>query len=74
MVGGQEIIEKNDTKTAQGIGELQGDAAIAKAEFTFTFVGLVRIGGAIRAVKWLIGARIPNRAGLGIARMSLMAD
>ncbi len=53
---------------------MEGDAAIAKAEFTFALVGLVRIGGAIRAVVWLIGARVPNRASLGIAGMSLMAN
>jgi hypothetical protein len=74
LVGGQEIIEENDTKTAQEIGELEGNAAIAKAEFTFAFVGLIGIGGAIRAVERLIGALIPNRASLGIARMGLMAD
>ena len=74
MVSGQEIIEEHDTKTTHEIGELERNAAITKAEFPFACVGLVRIGGAIWAVEWLIGARIPNRASLRIAGMSLMAN
>jgi hypothetical protein len=74
LVGGQEIIEENDTETAQEIGELERNAAITKAEFAFACVGLIRIGGAIRTVERLIGALVPNRASLGIARVGLMTD
>jgi hypothetical protein len=74
LVGRQEIVEEDDTETAPGIGELERDATIAKVEFTFALMELVRIGGAIRAVVGLIGPCVPNRASLGIAGMGLTAD
>jgi hypothetical protein len=59
-------IEKDQTEAPEGVGKLEGDGAITKDAFaTFLLLGVV--DGLVGRRRILVGASVPDEAGLGVA-------